>query len=1179
MNLNVDVTLTAMNALGCSDSKTRSITVYPAVDAQFVQSADSGCSPLKVRFTNQSLPGNLVNWYVDGQLASSLLSNFNYTFENNGLSIKNFEVKMIARSALAQECQDTLISYVTVFPKPNAGFINAMPEIACSPAKIDFVGTAVGANRFIWNFGDGSELDTTVQEVFHIFSNNNSINNRNFNVREVAMNQYGCSDSSTRQVTVRPLVAAAISSTDSIGCTPFHATFSGALSTNANQWDWDFGDGQGTSTLMNPQYTYVNNSDSTECHQVRLITRKSSVECADTAYFTVCVYPRPTAAFSLNPVSGCQPLHVDLINQSELATTSVWQFISNGNQTEITSLNYDTTVDNQSAQIKTVRVILNAYSANGCLSKLEKQFTVAPFVNADFAQSMDSGCSPLKVTFVNLSSAGSSASWFVDGTPFSSSTSNTNYTFVNNSTMTRTFEVMLVVRNNLVSSCMDTTRKFITVWPKPDAGIISASPESGCSPLVSQLSAQPNLGTRFIWDFRDGTVIDSTYLIVNHEFVNYNPSANMPFNVMFVTITDKGCTDTTFKSLVVSPFTIARIGVADSVGCSPFTLQLAGALSQNANRFTWDFGDGSSTSFVPNPVHTFTNLTQSDASYTVRLIASRQGFDCPDTAYKTVKVFANPRAIFTASTYSGCGPLHVEFVNNSELADSTMWVISSLAGVDTLYTSAANWDTTFNNPYMQQMNVRVELHVWTARGCYNSLVRNIVVNPDVTAEFSMTASGCSPLAVKFTNLSTNPGGAFQWTWGDGTPASAASNPIHVFNYNGGTDTTFQVTLMAISNPAFSPACNQTFTLPVKVFGKPVATFVMNPEVLQLPQTQVIFTNTTEFRPNWKYKWYFGDNTQDTSGALNVIHDYSALVSELTNTTVNVRLVAYNDQGCSDTITRVLQIKPVKPIADFDPDTGGCAPLFVSFRNKSKYGYAYEWTFGDGTTSTEQNPSKRYERAGQYSVSLRVTGLGGEDILKRDNIIHVYEIPDASFTTVPKAPRVLKIPEEKMNCFVRYPQPDWSYEWSFGDGSTSRDKDPVHQYLAPGNYTISLLVTSAQGCVDRDTLQNGAMVEKGNLIIVPNAFTPRQDDRSDGYTDREDGTNDIFYPLTEGVTEIRLQIFNRWGQYLYETTTLNKGWDGTYNGSPCKSDVYVYKIWARFVDGRTEQKMGDITLLR
>ena len=1178
LSLQVEASLIATNALGCTDTKTRTVTVFPAVQAAFTQSSDSGCSPLRVRFVNQSLSGNLVQWLVDGQPVSNMLTSFSYTFENNGPGTKVFRIELIARAALAEECQDTLVSYVTVFPKPNRGVINAMPEIACSPARVDFIGTALGGSRYIWNFGDGAELDTTSQEVFHVFSNNNASTNRIFRVQQIVVTDKGCTDSAYKNITIRPLVKAVIASDDSVGCTPFQASFSGSQSINANQYFWDFGNGE-TSNLMNPSTTFTNNTDSTECHVVRLVTQRSGVECSDTAWFTVCVYPRPVAAFNINPVSGCQPLQVAIQNQSSLAVQSVWQFISGGFQTEVTATDYDTVVANSSAQIKTVRVILNAYSNKGCVSKLERQFTVAPFVMADFAQSADSGCSPLKVNFVNLSSAGSSASWFVDGNAVSSSGSGLNFTFLNNSTTTRIAEVMLVVRNNLVSSCTDTIRKYVRVFAKPDAGVITASPESGCSPLTTQLSAQPNLGDRFFWDFRDGSSLDSTLLTVEHTFVNYNPSANVPFNVMFVTQTAQGCTDTTFKPILVSPFTIARIGITDSTGCSPLTMQLAGALSQNANRFIWDFGDNTQGSLVANPVHNFVNNGQQDAVYNVRLIASRNGFNCPDTAYKTIRVYANPKAVFAASTYLGCGPLPVQFVNSSELADSSMWVISSLAGSDTLFTNASSWDTTFSNPFAQQMNVRVELHVWTNRGCYHSQVRNILVNPDVTAAFSATPNGCSPLTVKFTNLSNNPGGIYQWNFGDGSPLTSTNSPTHIFTYSGPSDTVFNVRLLAISNPSYTPGCNQEITLPVRVYAKPKPDFSITPEILQLPDRVATFSNLTPNRQNWKFTWFFGDNTRDSSGALNVSHDYSALVSELSNTNVTIKLVATNAQGCSDSISKILQIRPVKPIVDFEPDTAGCAPLKVTFRNKSQYGNQYFWTFGDGTTSTEQNPSKRYENPGVYSVSLRVTGPGGEAVLKRDNIITVYELPDASFTTVPKAPRAIKIPEEKMNCFVRYPQAGWSYEWNFGDGATSREKDPVHQYRTPGSYTITLQVTSAEGCVDTDTLNNGAIVEKGNLIIVPNAFTPRADGKSDGFLDREDGANDIFYPFTEGVTEIRLQVFNRWGQFLYESTTLNKGWDGKYNGYLCKSDVYVYKIWCRFVDGRTETKVGDLTLLR
>jgi len=1174
----VVVKLTAFTNKGCSRFIQKQFTVSPYVNAAFTQNLDSGCSPLPVRFVNQSASGNLVNWYVNGQLVGTQQTNFNYTFVNNGLANQKFEVKLISRSSLAAGCTDTSISYVTVYPKPNAGVINANPEIACSPARIDFLGSASGANQFNWNFGDGTQLDTNAQVVSHVFSNNNSINNRSFTIRLIVKNDQGCTDTARKSIAVRPFVKAVILSNDSLGCTPYSASFAGSQSTNANQYAWDFG-GLGTSTLMNPGFTFVNNTDITECHTVRLVAQRFGVACADTAYFRVCVNPRPTPDFNINPVSGCQPLSVSLINQSQLADSSVWVFNSNGFQTAVTALNYDTIVENTGSQIKTVKVKLFTYTSKGCVNSIEKQFTVSPFVNANFSQNVDSGCSPLKVSFINLSSVGSSAAWFVDGTPVSSSNTSFNFTFLNNSIVTREVEVMLVVRSNLASTCADTFKRKVWIFAKPDAGIVQATPESGCSPLLSLLAAQPNIGNRFTWDFKDGTVLDTNALIVSHLFENFNPSANATFNVMFVTTTDKGCTDTAYKAILVSPFTIARIGIADSVGCSPLTMQLAGTLSQNANRFVWDFGDGGNTSLVANPVRTFVNSGQTDKVFNITLIASRQGFSCPDTAYQSVRVFANPVASFTANTYLGCGPLPVQFVNNSILADSTMWVISSLAGSDTLFTYAANWDTTFSNPFAQQLNVRVELHVWTSRGCYNSLVRNILVNPDVTANFTVSGNGCSPHLAKFTNLSTNQGGAYQWSFGDGSAVSSMFNPTHIYNYNGGRDTTFNVTLLAISNPIYAPACNKTISFPVTVYAKPRPDFLINPDILQLPQTSVTFSNLTPYRPNWKYKWVFGDNSQDTSGGLNVVHDYTSLVSELSNTNVTITLIAYNAAGCADSTKRVLQIRPIKPVVEFGPDTSGCAPLVVQFKSTSRYGNNYFWTFGDGTTSTEQNPSKRYEQPGVYSVSLKVTGPGGETILKRDNIITVFEMPDASFTTVPRAPRPLKIPEEKMNCFVRYPQAGWSYEWDFGDGSTSREKDPVHQYKTPGSYAISLMVTSAEGCVDRDTLINGAIVEKGNLVIIPNAFTPRKEGVSDGYLDKEDGTNDIFYPLTEGVTEIRLQIFNRWGAFIYESTTLNKGWDGTYNGVNCKSDVYVFKVWCRFVDGRTETKVGDLTLLR
>ena len=1179
LNLNVDVSITALNQFGCSDTKSRIITVAPFVQASFSKSADSGCSPLKVRFVNQAPSGNLVQWLVDGQVVAGGLNALSYTFVNNGPGVRDFVVSQIASAALANDCQDTTSQIVRVFPKPQSGILNALPDIACSPARIDFIGSAVGADRFQWSFGDGSELDTTSQEVFHIFNNSNSSNNRNFNVRLVAITDHECTDTSFRSVTIRPLVKAGIFTPDSVGCTPFQVTFSAAPSVNANQFQWDFGNGQ-TSTLSSPGITFTNSSDSVECHRVRLIASRNGVDCADTAYYTICVNPAPVPQFNLSPESGCQPLAISVQDNSIASDSTAWQFISGGFLSEAFGSNYDTVVTNSSAQIKTVRVILNTFSAKGCRAKLEKQFTVSPFISGDFSQTADSGCSPLKVDFINLSSLGNVPAWYIDGIQVSASSNGFSYNFVNNGNATKEFEVMLVVRANLDPNCTDTLRKKVIVYPKPVAGFVSASPESGCSPLITELSAQPTLGIRYIWDFKDGTVLDSNLLTVNHTFTSFNPSANTIFDVQFVTITEHGCTDTSNRQVSVSPFTIARIGLSDSSGCTPLTLQLVGAASQNANQFVWNFGDGSAAGFQTNPEHTFVNGGQADVEYTVRLIATRSGFDCPDTAYRKVLVHPAPLALFSASPDIGCGPLPVLFTGNAQLADSVVWNVSSIYGAVSFSGSPLNWDSTFSHTQgSQQLVVRIEQEAWSVNGCKSTFADTVRINPDVKALFSAGPSGCTPAIVQFSNQSINPGGSYLWDFGDGSAPSQDPNPAHIFNYSGGSDTTFNVVLTAVSNPFNSPSCNKTFTLPVQVSAKPRPDFTINPAILQLPQTVVNFSNLTPYRPNWTYEWKFGDNSTGSSPNFTVSHDYSGLVSELSNLAVTVWMKAISPQGCVDSVSHILIILPVPPVVDFQPDTQGCSPLPVAFRNYSKFGNSYEWNFGDGSTSTEQNPVHVYQTSGKYTVTLKVTGPGGTTSLTRESIIEVFGNPIAEFT--PDYEVEVTIPNEAYVVKAVGPPPgeNWDYQWNFGDGGTGSGQNASHIYNELGAYTITLTVTSDKGCVNSKTIENGVRTKLGGIMQVPNAFIPSNIPENEYMVEEQNRRTDIFYPFSKGTIEIQMEIFNRWGELIFQTQQLGKGWNGWYLGRQCKSDVYVYKIWARFSDGRAETFVGDVTLIR
>jgi gliding motility-associated-like protein len=96
----------------------------------------------------------------------------------------------------------------------------------------------------------------------------------------------------------------------------------------------------------------------------------------------------------------------------------------------------------------------------------------------------------------------------------------------------------------------------------------------------------------------------------------------------------------------------------------------------------------------------------------------------------------------------------------------------------------------------------------------------------------------------------------------------------------------------------------------------------------------------------------------------------------------------------------------------------------------------------------------------------------------------------------------------------------------------------------------------------------------SVVLTPNDLGP-----SGGAYSPEQLDNDIFFPMQKGVAEYNLQIFNRWGELLFQSENVGIGWDGYYRGELCKQDVYIWKVRARFSDGEEVEKAGDVTLLR
>ena len=282
-------------------------------------------------------------------------------------------------------------------------------------------------------------------------------------------------------------------------------------------------------------------------------------------------------------------------------------------------------------------------------------------------------------------------------------------------------------------------------------------------------------------------------------------------------------------------------------------------------------------------------------------------------------------------------------------------------------------------------------------------------------------------------------------------------------------------------------------------------------------------------------------------------------------------------GCDNWDTlHINVIMPPTPIAYWEPDTSGCAPLAVSFRNLSLYGETYIWDFGDGVFSNEQNPTHEYFTPGSYIVRLTVTNIVGSSSYQ--GVIHVYQNSIAIFNGYP----LNVINKEQIVIFENNSYYAETYLWDFGDGTTSTEKNPWHKYENEGIYNVILYTWSKDNCPDSASLVTPVIVkwEEGQ-IAFPNAFKWNGVGPTGGvwHEGAYPEMDFVFRPHFENVIEYKLQIFNRWGVLIFESEDIYKGWDGYWgNGNLAVQGVYVWKATGRFADGNYFYKVGDVTFL-
>lgn len=863
----------------------------------------------------------------------------------------------------------------------------------------------------------------------------------------------------------------------------------------------------------------------------------------DTAYITIEIVPPPSVMLSVNPDTVCVGESV-FLDQTTFggANAFFWDF-DEGNGFQATGAGdrwY--TFSTPGDHFVQYSAIINGATA-GCADTAGAPVVVIPSPTAILTQSDTSACGPLAVQFGDASIDAITHEWnFGNG-----NTSNSANPPVQNYTGVANYDISLVVTNN--QGCTDTTGAQVNIFDPPVVNLsdvnICLSDSLILSPPVT-MSPGDNV-VNYYWETGDGTIITDS--VMAHMY-----SAPGVYQLVLV-VDGIHCSNSDTATVTVA-FPPTSVFSADTtMGCSPLSVQFTNGSAAVTNN-QW-FVDGVFIGSAVDTSYTFQNNGANDLVHTVSLAVS-DGGGCVDTSSIQVTVHPEVRADFDYTTSMGCAPLDVQLQNTSSNATNYNWDF----GDGNTSTQFAPQHTYINNTLVLQVFTITLIATDSITGCSDIYTRDVQVFP--VADFTFNAvpdTGCSPLTVDFPVVL----GAvsYEWDFGDGSIGSGAPMQ-HVF-YNSDTIAVqYDVTL--VTSNAFG--CTDSVMQHVVVYPSPSAEFIITQPIQQIPNNTFAISNTGSNGTQYSYYWDFGNGTNSSN-------PFPGSVTYATAGNYTVSLIVSN-AFCADTASDFAQLIDPDPVPSFTGSGEGCSPVLVEFQNTTMGATSFMWQFGDGNTSTLENPSHLYVLPGTYFPSLTTTGFGGQTqtTVSTDSVV-VYPNAIANFTA---QPNYVVAPDDAVYFYNLSSNAD-IFWWDLGDGNTSIVEHPVHYYQQEGQYDVTLIANNAYNCPDTFLMINAVLAESAGGLDFPNAFTPSSGGQTDGVYDPNSFDNDFFFPIYQGVVDYHLQVFNRWGEMVFESRDVKVGWDGYYRGQPAKQDVYVWKAFAKFSNGNQVTKSGDLTLLR
>jgi len=732
-----------------------------------------------------------------------------------------------------------------------------------------------------------------------------------------------------------------------------------------------------------------------------------------------------------------------------------------------------------------------------------------------------------------------------------------------------------------VGTCTTTATTTITVNPLP---MVTVNTATIC---VGQQTATLTANGANTYSWNPGTGLSGT----SGATVTGTPANTTNYTV---TGTDgNGCFNTATTSILVN--TLPNVTVNSGLICQGNSLNLN---ANGASTYAWSPGTGLSgttgASVTANPSATITyTVTGTDAN------------GCTNNGTATVTVVSNPTVSVnsaticsgSSATLSANGATNYTWSPGTGLSSTNGASVSANPGATTAYTitgtvgtcSASNTCTVTVNPLPTVsagssapvcVNQNLSLsssggvsYSWSGPNAFasaqqspsisgvttsnggvytvtvtdaNTCVNTGTVSVVVNSLPVVLASGATVCVNQTINLSCNNSGiVFSWSGPNGFSSNqqnpviptAASNMIG--NYivtvtdangcaNAGVANVFVNPLPVISASSNSPVCNNT--------------------MLNLSASSAA---------NWSWTG---------PGGFSSISQNPAISNATSSANGTYTVVATDNNGCAGNTTVMVVVNPGPVFTIVPPIASGCAPLCVNFSSTASAAYNCSWAFGDGSNSSACQSSHCYTGAGIFVATLTVTDTSG-CIGSSTASINVYPVPQADFAWSPQPASIFNSAVQFNDITTGSTISNWA--WTFGDvnNNTSSVQNPAFNYENSGSYPVTLVATSDYGCIDSVT--KTVVVDPEFILYVPNAFSPNSD-----------GLNDVFKAVGEGINEFELFVFDRWGNMLFHSHDISKGWDGVNaKGDVVQEDIYVWKIELRTFKKEPKQVKGTVSLLK